>query len=167
MATGLRGDCERCAGLCCVAFAFDVEQGYPKDKPNGVACEHLGTNNRCSIYESRVQSGFASCEHYDCLGAGQVVTQDIFEGQDWRSDPQVRSDMVMAFVALYRVHELKLLLEEVDRLDLSIEDQRIRDHYWSWLEPADGWTSEGLRAFERQDREQEIRSYLSTLRRYV
>jgi hypothetical protein len=35
-----RGDCARCAGLCCVLLAFDRGPLFAFDKPAGIACRH-------------------------------------------------------------------------------------------------------------------------------
>ena len=73
----LRADCGRCAGLCCVALAFDRSALFAEHKPAGAACRYLNAADRCAIHANRAEHGFAGCAGYDCLGAGQLVTQEL------------------------------------------------------------------------------------------
>ena len=83
----LQADCEQCAALCCVALAFDKSEWFPIDKPNGVVCPQLDGSNRCKIYDTREALGYNGCLNFDCHGAGQRVTQEVFGGRSWREDP--------------------------------------------------------------------------------
>ena len=47
---GLRADCSRCTGLCCVAPAFAASADFALDKPAGRACPHLQGDSRCGIH---------------------------------------------------------------------------------------------------------------------
>ena len=70
----LRADCARCAGLCCVVPAFTVSADFAIDKPSGVACPNLATDDfGCSIHAELRERGFPGCTVYDCFGAGQRV----------------------------------------------------------------------------------------------
>lgn len=121
----LRADCTRCAALCCVAFFFDRSASFAIDKPAGVPCRKLDKHGLCSIYGQRVERGFSGCVGYDCNGAGQRVTQELFGGRDWRDDASLTVPMTVAFGMIARIHRLLTVLAEARRLDLSTTD-RIR-----------------------------------------
>ncbi len=74
--------------MCCVALAFDRSPLFAYDKPAGEPCANLSATGRCAIHTERAAKGFAGCEAYDCLGAGQAVTQgQARRGRSWRDDP--------------------------------------------------------------------------------
>jgi hypothetical protein len=114
----LRADCARCAALCCLALAFDRSERFAIDKPAGEPCPHLTGCGRCSIYAARRSHGFGGCVAYDCLGAGQRVTQDLFGGRSWLEEPALAAPMMRAFVAVQRAHAQLLLLREAAKLAL-------------------------------------------------
>lgn len=162
-AATMRADCARCAALCCVAYAFDRIQGFPFDKPNGAPCPHLDVANRCSIYRHRATAGFKACVQYDCLGAGQRVTQEIFAGRSWRDDPALLPAMIDAFVSLCSVHELLVLLDTAAAGLLTDEDRATLKRLREDLTPSGGWSAEKLAAFERSGLEGRIKAFLTTL----
>jgi hypothetical protein len=100
----LRPDCARCVALCCVAPAFDAEQGFGYDKPACEPCRHLQTDNRCSIHPALVAQGFSGCAGFDCFGAGQRTTA-MFEG-GWRASPSQATRMFETYARLRALHEL-------------------------------------------------------------
>jgi uncharacterized protein YjbI with pentapeptide repeats len=104
--SSLRADCDRCAGLCCVAPAFFRSADFAIDKAAGQACPNLRADFDCSIHDHLRHRGFGGCAVYDCLGAGQKVTQVTFGGQDWRQDPEIASRMFSAFSIMRQLHEL-------------------------------------------------------------
>ncbi len=114
----LRADCARCAALCCLALAYDKGPQFAQDKAAGEPCPHLGRDG-CGIYGEREARGFAGCVRYDCLGAGQRVTQDLFCGADWRDAPSLLGPMARAFVVVQSAHAMLGLLEEARRLGLE------------------------------------------------
>lgn len=67
-------DCTQCLGLCCKALYFSKLDGFPQDKPAGVACVHLQKNCRCMIHQDLVKKQMKGCLGYDCQGAGQLST---------------------------------------------------------------------------------------------
>ena len=123
MTISLRPDCGRCAALCCVALAFDRSELFGLDKAAGQPCTHLAACGGCSIYHHRAQAGFGGCIAFDCLGAGQRVTQQIFKGRSWLDDRSLIDPMVAAFLAIRSAHEALLLLRQAARLPLSQEDR--------------------------------------------
>lgn len=100
----LRPDCARCAALCCVAPAFDADQGFGYDKPANEPCRHLQSDNRCGIHPALVAQGFAGCASFDCFGAGQRATA-LFEG-NWRTSPQTARRLFETYSRLRTLHEL-------------------------------------------------------------
>jgi hypothetical protein len=48
---------------------------------------------------------------FDCYGAGQRVTQQLFNGRSWRSEPEIASRMFAAYSRYRALHELMALLE--------------------------------------------------------
>lgn len=157
----LRPDCGRCAALCCVALAFDRGALFGFDKAAGEACAHLTVCGRCAIHRSRARRGFGGCVGYDCLGAGQRVTQDLFGGRTWRDDPALLAPMSEAFVVVRRAHDLLMLLRQARRLPLSGNERRRSAELAASLVAAEASATEvaGL--------EVEARGFLRGLRRYL
>ncbi|HEY0572752.1 MAG TPA: pentapeptide repeat-containing protein [Pseudonocardia sp.] len=109
---GLRADCARCAGLCCVAPGFTASTDFAVDKPAGQPCQHLGEDFACGIHHDLRNRGFPGCTVYDCFGAGQKVVQITFGGQDWRRSPRLAESMFAAFGIVRHLHELLWYLTE-------------------------------------------------------
>ncbi|HEX5402932.1 MAG TPA: hypothetical protein VFX16_11600 [Pseudonocardiaceae bacterium] len=103
---GLRADCARCFGLCCVAPAFSASEDFAIDKGAGQACPNLRSDFRCGIHPVLRQRGFPGCAVYDCFGAGQKVAQLTFGGRDWRQHPETATQMFEAFMIMRQLHEL-------------------------------------------------------------
>lgn len=103
---GLRADCSRCAGLCCVALPFSRSAGFAIDKAGGEPCVNLLGDFRCGVHGELRERGFAGCTVFDCFGAGQKVTQGTFGGRDWRGEPKVAGSMFAAFGVMRQLHEL-------------------------------------------------------------
>jgi uncharacterized protein YjbI with pentapeptide repeats len=115
----LRADCERCAGLCCVAPAFAASADFAIDKEAEQACPNLQSDFRCAIHTRLRQEGFPGCAVYDCFGAGQKVTQVTFGGQDWRRTPQIAEQSFAVFTVMRQLHELLWYLGEALTLPRS------------------------------------------------
>jgi hypothetical protein len=143
-AAALRADCARCAALCCVALAFDRSDDFGADKPADAPCPHLDDGCRCAIHATRAQQGFGGCVVYDCLGAGQRVTQELFAGRSWRDDAGLLAPMAEAFRAMRRVHELLVLLDAAGRASLSVEERAVLRELRAALDPIGGWSRETL-----------------------
>jgi uncharacterized protein YjbI with pentapeptide repeats len=103
---GLRADCARCFGLCCVVPAFATSVDFAIDKPAGQACPNLRTDFGCGIHAELRPRGFRGCTVYDCFGAGQQVSQVTFGGRSWRDDPSTAQQMFDVFVVMRHLHEL-------------------------------------------------------------
>lgn len=163
----LRADCQRCAGLCCVALAFDRSSLFAFDKQAGEPCRHLQVNFRCGIHSALALRGFAGCATYDCAGAGQRVTQEVFGGRSWRHAPELLRPMLEAFRALRTVHESILLLRQAGHLQLSPRQSHVLSRMLLALQPADGWSLRSLMAFERGPLPGQIAAFLTTLKTAV
>lgn len=107
----LGADCAGCLGLCCVTLAFVASNDFPADKPAGVVCENLESDDSCRVHLQLRQRGFKGCTVFDCFGAGQKVSA-AFAGRSWRSDAATRSEMFAAFPVVRRLHELLWYLDE-------------------------------------------------------
>ena len=105
-----KADCAACCALCCVAPAFDADQGFGYDKPAHIPCTNLLDNFSCAVHSSLASCGFTGCMIYDCHGAGQWVTQVLFKGASWRDSADTAQAMFTAFARQKILHELMLLL---------------------------------------------------------
>ncbi|MER6629500.1 pentapeptide repeat-containing protein [Streptomyces sp. NPDC000987] len=111
--SGLRGDCGRCFGLCCVALPFAASADFAVDKEAGRPCSNLRGDHRCGIHARLRQEGFTGCTVYDCFGAGQKVSQVTFAGQDWRTGSREHARrMFQIFPVVRQLHELLWYLTE-------------------------------------------------------
>lgn len=107
----LAADCAKCCGLCCVAPAFDAEQGFGYSKPAHTPCTNLRRDNRCTVHHALNEHGFPACASFDCHGAGQRVTQALFGGRSWRTSPEIAREMFRAYFRYRSLHELMALLQ--------------------------------------------------------
>jgi hypothetical protein len=114
-AAGLRADCARCSGLCCVALPFARSADFAIDKPAGTPCPNLRDDFGCGIHASLRERGFPGCVAFDCFGAGQRVTQQVFGGTTWRT--RDASAVFAVFDTVRLLHELLWYLgEALDRV---------------------------------------------------
>lgn len=129
---GLRADCARCFGLCCVVPAFAASTDFAIDKKAGQPCPNLGSDFRCGIHSELRQRGFAGCTTFDCFGAGQHVSQVLFGGRDWRQSPGTASQMFAVFPVVRQLNELRWYLSEALRLErggpLSVRLAAVLEH---------------------------------------
>jgi hypothetical protein len=161
----LRADCARCQGLCCVSLPFDGGESFGFDKPANVACQHLEPGCSCRIHGELLARGQAGCAAYDCYGAGQRITQELFAGVSWQREPAARTSMFEAFRRLKRVHELRLLLHEAGRLELSPAQVTDRERLLARFEPAPDFNVQSLQALDLSGLEDIVRSWLRSLSR--
>lgn len=160
MDLSLRADCRRCAALCCVALVFDRGPAFALDKAAGEPCPHLGRGG-CRIHASRAARGFGGCVGYDCLGAGQRVTQALFQGRNWRDEPALLGPMTEAFRVVQRAHAMLELLGQARRLPLSPAERARAAALEAALEAA-GASAEAVTMLAA-----ETRVFVRTLRGYV
>lgn len=110
LGASFKADCASCSALCCVVPAFDVDQGFGYDKAAHTSCINLKEDFRCAVHGDLATCGFTGCVIYDCHGAGQWVTQVLFNGANWRDTPEIAKAMFTAFSRQTVLHELMLLL---------------------------------------------------------
>jgi hypothetical protein len=163
LASDLRGSCARCQGLCCVSLAFDRSEWFAFDKPASTPCPHLLPSNRCRQHAQLEATGNGGCASYDCYGAGQRVTEELFPGIAWRREPEQQSAIFTAFLRLRDVHELRLLLREAARLSLPEATRAEGQVLLSQLEPAGGFTATTLAALDVEALRFDVRVYLRGL----
>jgi hypothetical protein len=163
----LRADCARCAALCCVGLAFDRSVLFALDKAAGEVCPHLTLKHRCAIHPELATRGFTGCTRYDCLGAGQRVTQELFGGRSWHDDPSLLRPMLEAFRVMREVHECQQLLLSCQRLALTREQELKRSELQRSLQPSEGWSPKTLEAFEHNSVVDEIQRFLVSLKARV
>lgn len=106
-----RADCSRCCGLCCVVPPFLAVQGFGENKCADTACAHLNCASRCSIHATREFNGYIACRGFDCYGAGQWITQNLFGGANWADDPEIARAMFNAYRRWLPRFEAAALLE--------------------------------------------------------
>lgn len=76
------------------------------NKPAGTPCKNLQGDFRCQIHSELREKGFKGCTVFDCLGAGQVVSQVTFNGQSWRDHPETGEKMFQVFPIMEQIHEM-------------------------------------------------------------
>lgn len=109
-------DCEKCCGLCCVALYFSKSDGFPTDKAAGKPCVNLMSDFRCSIHSKLIECKMKGCLAYDCFGAGQMVTQSIYNCSDWKSMPEISEQMYKVFLIVWQLHQMLWYLIEASSL---------------------------------------------------
>ncbi|WP_027259040.1 hypothetical protein [Leisingera aquimarina] len=114
----LTEDCSRCAALCCLAYPFEAHEDFDLLKDADTPCPNLGPDFRCTIHGDLATCGFGGCVAYSCAGAGQRVTQVLFDGETWRDDPDLLPHMTYALRVLRPIHEALLVLQEATALPL-------------------------------------------------
>lgn len=105
-------DCANCFGLCCVALAFTASADFPVDKEKGIPCKNLQDDFRCAIHRNLKLSGYSGCTTFDCLGAGQKVSQQTFGGVSWKDDPKSASGMFQLLPVMQQLQEILLYLTQ-------------------------------------------------------
>ena len=159
----MAADCSRCAALCCVLLPFDRSAAFGFTKAAGEACRNLSPESRCTIH-SRLANGFSGCVQFDCHGAGQRVTQQVFGGRSWRDDPALMGPMEQAFRAMRKLHEAVLLLTVAARLSLTDVQELARQGLLAALDPDRNRSATELAAFEASPVLKDVSDYLATLR---
>lgn len=166
-AIDLSPDCSRCAALCCVAFAFDKSDKFAFDKPAGTPCLNLSRSASCSIHKDLDAKGFSGCVAYQCDGAGQRVTQDMFKGHSWQDQPHILAAMQDAFFGMRAVHARLALLATAENLPLEQSDQEKLASFRSALGKAHLWPAPTLSGFGESALNQDIHTFIKSLARYV
>ena len=106
-----RADCSKCCGLCCIVPDQLAVQGFPTDKPANTPCRYMNACNGCSIHATRSEYGYQACAGFDCFGAGQWITQELFAGARWTDSPDTARRMFAAYRRWLPRFEAAALLE--------------------------------------------------------
>lgn len=117
---GLTADCSKCFGLCCTALNIIASSDFPINKPSGTPCINLQSDYRCQIHSQLREKGFKGCTVFDCLGAGQVVSQVTFNGKSWRDYPEIGEKMFQVFPIMEQIHEMIAYATEALSYDIPI-----------------------------------------------
>lgn len=102
----LQADCQSCFGLCCTALNIVASSDFAINKPAGTPCPNLQDNYSCHIHSQLGETGFKGCTVFDCLGAGQQVSQVTFHGQDWRQSREHADKMFRVFPIMEQLYEM-------------------------------------------------------------
>ncbi|MCS1391020.1 pentapeptide repeat-containing protein [Lysinibacillus boronitolerans] len=102
----LQADCQNCFGLCCTALNIVASSDFAINKPAGSPCPNLRENYSCHIHSQLRETGFKGCTVFDCLGAGQQVSQVTFQGQDWRQSHEHADKMFRVFPIMEQLYEM-------------------------------------------------------------
>lgn len=156
---GLRADCSSCFGLCCVALPFAASADFAFDKASGEPCRNLSSDFRCGIHTRLREQGLAGCTVFDCLGAGQKVSQLTFGGRDWRQSADSARQMFDVFAVVRQLQELLWYLTEALALSTS---SPISDELRGALEYTERLTLDNAEALAERDVEP-IRASVSAL----
>ncbi|HEX3078423.1 MAG TPA: pentapeptide repeat-containing protein [Lachnospiraceae bacterium] len=124
----LKPKCEECFGLCCVALYFSEYDGFPTTKDAGTPCPNLQDDFRCKVHDKLTSLGLKGCIGYECLGAGQQISQVTFEGRSWKQYPELAAPMYEAFLIMRQLHEICWYLTEALSfpLDSALYDDIIK-----------------------------------------
>lgn len=102
----LQADCQSCFGLCCTALNIAASSDFAINKAAGTPCPNLQSDFSCQIHSKLRDQGFKGCTVFDCLGAGQKVSQTTFHGQDWRQSPEISEKMFRVFPIMEQLYEM-------------------------------------------------------------
>ncbi len=94
------------------------------------------------------------------------MTQELFDGRNWRDEPDLARPMIAAFAAMRMVHDGIGLLLAAGRLDLpsSLEAER-EDLLEAYMPEA--WTEDSLAAFVAGEAPAALAAFLPRLRDWV
>ena len=112
----MKSDCSRCSALCCTALFFSKSDGFPKDKVSGQPCTNLTEDYRCKIHSQLEKQNMRGCIGYDCFGAGQQVTQVIYQGQTWNDIPDRSTEIFDVFLIVFQLYQIRYYLTEATSL---------------------------------------------------
>lgn len=127
----LVADCSRCFALCCVALPFTKSADFAFSKSGGEPCRNLENDFRCGVHDRLRPLGMPGCTVYDCFGAGQAVSQQMYDGRNWRDHPETRDEMFEVFASLRRLHEMLFYLESARRHVTEIDPAHEQAGEWA------------------------------------
>lgn len=121
----LQANCQSCFGLCCTALNIVASSDFAINKPAGSPCPNLQKDYSCHIHNKLRDTGFKGCTVFDCLGAGQQVSQVTFQGQDWRQSREHADKMFRVFPMMEQLYEMIAYVAEAlsYQVDNSLYEQ--------------------------------------------
>jgi uncharacterized protein YjbI with pentapeptide repeats len=156
----LHPDCGNCFALCCTAFGFSRSADFAVDKPAGSPCRNLASDFSCTIHDSLRPRGFPGCTVFDCFGAGQYVSQELFSGVSWLEQPETQDDMFAAFKTARQLHEMLWYLAEAQDRTFSPETSHRAAQLRRTIEHALGSGLPELRSLDITDLHSRVRTTL-------
>jgi uncharacterized protein YjbI with pentapeptide repeats len=147
---GLRPECDKCFGLCCVALPFAVSADFARDKRAGAPCPNLQPDFRCRIHSELKQKGFKGCTAFECFGAGQNVSQITFGGRDWREDSETASEMFAVFPKMIMLHELLWYLNEAQAHSATLPIRHELSRAFAEIERLTQLSAESIKGLDLQ-----------------
>ncbi|MHA7239530.1 pentapeptide repeat-containing protein [Arthrobacter sp. TMS1-12-1] len=156
----LRPDCSSCFALCCTALGFSRSADFAVDKPAGTPCRNLDSDFSCTIHDRLRPRGFRGCTVFDCFGAGQNVSQNLFRGVSWTEEPGTAQEMFAAFTVVRQLHEMLWYLAEAGTRTFDPDTSHTVDHLRSTLERAMGGGAQQVLALDLGSLHARVRSTL-------
>ncbi|MFV1593398.1 hypothetical protein VWZ88_13140 [Phaeobacter sp. JH20_36] len=164
----LTADCSRCAALCCVAYPFEEDEDFAILKETDTPCPNLSQSCfSCTIHASLNTRGFGGCIAYSCAGAGQRVSEVLFQGETWRDDPDLLPHMTHALRVLRPIHEALLILREAAGLPLPDALRADLNVLLATLAVSDGRTIWDFEEPQVQEALAEVPAFIPRLAPYV
>lgn len=136
-------DCSKCCGLCCSALFFSKVDGFPENKKAGIPCSNLQENFFCKIHNKLEETNLKGCIGYDCFGAGQYVTQNLYNGETWLTLKNKKDEIFNVFIIIYQLFQIRYYLEEgkniikSNNLINNIKDLILENNAFITLSPTD------------------------------
>ncbi|GIO38436.1 hypothetical protein J41TS12_32970 [Paenibacillus antibioticophila] len=144
----LTADCAKCFGLCCTALNIVQSSDFPMSKPANTPCVNLKSDYRCNIHTQLRDKGYKGCTVFDCLGAGQVVSQVTFNNVSWRENPEARDQMFRVFPIMEQIHEMIAYAAEALSYDLPSALTDTLSKKLAELQKVTAWSASKLLAFD-------------------
>lgn len=164
----LTDDCASCAALCCVAYPFDADEDFALIKRADDPCPNLSDSCfNCTIHADLIPRGFGGCVAYSCAGAGQRVTQELFDGEHWREDPDLLGHMTYALRVVRPIHEALLLLQQSAQIPVPTSVVAQREALLAALCPKDPKSIYDFEEPEVQDALADVPAFLQSLAPFV
>jgi len=150
-----------------MAPAFDKSPSFAFSKNAETACANLDGAGLCAIHAHLMQKGFSGCVVYDCLGAGQRVTQELFDGRSWLEEPRLKTPMAQAFAVMRRIHTLLELLYATDALPLDAGERQQAGELIAQLNPPAGWSEDALKQAPMEEIATAAKAFLQSLKHHA
>lgn len=144
----LVADCSRCFGLCCTALHIVQSSDFPMNKPANTPCANLRADYRCNIHTQLRDEGFKGCTVFDCLGAGQVISQITFNNISWKENPASKDLMFRVFPIMDQIHEMIAYTAEALSYNVTGTLSTKLSEKLTDLQNLTTWSAEKLLAFD-------------------